>query len=92
MSDNDVMRDLVRAAVRAFAELNTIRRRDGVPYTSGGFKSDVPEEYFSSVVDALDNAVWAATGKSANCHPELFADLSYDQLADLRRQIYGLLS
>jgi hypothetical protein len=68
-----VMRQLVRAAVKAFAELNAIRARDGVPYTSSGWKSDVQEEYFSSVVDELDEAVIAATGKSAHCHPELYA-------------------
>ena len=68
-----VMRLLVRAAVRAFAELNAIRARDGVPYTHNGWKSGVQEEYFSSVVDGLDEAVKAATGKSAHCHPELYA-------------------
>ena len=69
---NDVIiRTLVHAAVRAFAELNAIRARDGVPYTRNGWKSDVDETYFSSVVDELDEAVMVATGKSAHCHPEL---------------------
>lgn len=68
-----VVRQLVRAAVRAFAELNAIRARDGVPYTHSGCKSDVDEQYFSSVVEELDDAVKAATGKSAHCHPELYA-------------------
>ena len=67
-----VVRQLVRAAVRAFAELNAIRARDGVPYNSSGYKSGVDEQYFSSVIDALDEAVKAATGKSAHCHPELY--------------------
>lgn len=71
--DAVVMRALVRAAVRAFAELNAIRARDGVPYTHSGWKSGVDEKYFSSVVDGLDEAVKAATGKSAHCHPELYA-------------------
>ena len=71
--DAVVMRALVRAAVKAFAELNAIRARDGVPYTRNGWKSDVQEEYFSSVVDGLDEAVTAATGTSAHCHPELYA-------------------
>lgn len=71
--DAVVMRALVRAAVRAFAELNAIRARDGVPYTHNGWKSDVQEEYFSSVVDGLDEAVKAVTGKSAHCHPDLYA-------------------
>ena len=67
-----VVRQLVRAAVRAFAELNAIRARDGVPYNSSGCKSGVDEQYFSSVIDGLDEAVKAATGKSAHCHPELY--------------------
>jgi hypothetical protein len=67
-----VVRALVRAAVRAFAELNAIRARDGVPYMHGGWKSDVDEAYFSSVVDGLDEAVKSATGRSAHCHPELY--------------------
>lgn len=71
--DAVVVRQLVRAAVRAFAELNAIRSRDGVPYTHEGWKSGVDEDYFSSVVDGLDDAVKSATGKSAHCHPELYA-------------------
>ena len=63
---------LVRAAVKAFTELNEIRARDGVPYTHQGCKSSVCENYFSSVVDELDAAVKAATGLSAHCHPELY--------------------
>lgn len=72
-----VVRQLVRAAVRAFAELNAIRARDGVPYTSSGWKSGVDEQYFSSVVDGLDEAVEAATGKSAHCHPELYTPINH---------------
>lgn len=68
------MRRLVRAAVLAYAELNAIRARDVVPYTSRGFKSDVDEEYFSSVVDMLDEAVKSATGVSAHCHPFLLLE------------------
>jgi hypothetical protein len=71
--EQDNIRQLVRAAVRAFAELNAIRARDGVPHTRNGWRSDVQEEYFSSVVDGLDEAVIAMTGKSAHCHPELYA-------------------
>jgi hypothetical protein len=71
--DAVAVRQLVRAAVRAFAELNAIRARDGVPYTHEGWKSGVDEDYFSSVVDGLDDAVKSATGKSAHCHPELYA-------------------
>lgn len=69
--DPDDVQDLVRAAVLAFAELNAIRARDGVPYTRNGYKCGVDERYFSSVVDALDEAVKAATGRSARCHPVL---------------------
>ena len=69
------VRKLVRAAVFAFKELNTIRARDGVPYTSNGYQSSVKPEYFSSVVDMLDDAVKEATGKSAHCHPELHSHI-----------------
>jgi len=37
----------------AWRELNEIRARDGVPYTHSG-PSCVDENYFSSVVDALE--------------------------------------
>ena len=63
---------LVTAAVKAFQELNEIRARDGVPYLRDGSKSGVDEKYFSSVVDELDSAVEAVTGRSAHCHPFLF--------------------
>lgn len=69
---DDIIRQLVRAAVRAYLELNTIRARDGVPYKRDGYKSDVCPEYFSSVVDQLNEAVIQATGHSAHCHPELY--------------------
>lgn len=65
-------RQAIRAMVKAFKELNTIRVRDGVPYTSHGWQSSVTMEYFSSVIDELDEAVKAITGKSAHCHPELY--------------------
>lgn len=70
--EDELQRQCVRAMVRAFRELNTIRARDGVPHTRFGWASDVDEDYFSSVVDELDKAVLAATGKSAHCHPELY--------------------
>lgn len=63
---------LVNAAVKAYAELNTIRARDGVPYTNCGARCDVDPDYFSSVVDGLDEAVKEATGHSAYCHPSLY--------------------
>lgn len=72
MPDLSDDRKAVRAMVYAFKELNTIRARDGVPYTYYGCKSSVDQEYFSSVVDMLNDAVKAATGKSAHCHPELY--------------------
>lgn len=71
-SDQESIDALVHASVRAFAELNAIRARDGVPYHSDGSRSDVCEKYFSSVVDALDAAVESLTGRSAHCHPELY--------------------
>ena len=72
LTSEQLVRRLVRAAVRAFAELNSIRARDGVPYTHSGYRSGVGEEYFSSVIDELSDAVEAATGKPAHCHPELY--------------------
>lgn len=77
LTDPVITRMLVRAAVKAYAELNAIRARDGVPYTYYGCRSDANEEYFSSVVDELSAAVEAATGKPAHCHPELY--LAEDQ-------------
>lgn len=67
-----LLNQLTRAAVFAFREMNEIRARDGVPYTHMGCKSSVTEEHFSRVADMLDEAVKAATGKSAHCHPELY--------------------
>ena len=65
----------VRAMVKAFNELNEIRARDGVPYTQDGWKASIDPVYFSSVVDELDEAVKAITGKSAHCHPELYYEI-----------------
>ena len=66
------MTNIVRAMVRAYAELNAIRARDGVPYMHDGFKSSVDEDYFSSVVDELNAAVVSMTGEPAHCHPALY--------------------
>jgi hypothetical protein len=63
---------VVRAMCRAFAELNAIRARAGVPYTRGGWPSLVNEDYFSQVVDDLDAAVRLMTGIGAHCHPSLY--------------------
>lgn len=73
-NDQEAVQKLVRSAVKAFAEMNEIRARDGVPYTHNGCKSSVSEEYFSSVVDELSDAVLFATGRPAHCHPELYCD------------------
>ena len=72
MDEKDVTHQLVKACVKAFRELNEIRARDGVPYTHYGCKASVDANYFSSVVDAIDEAVLAATGHSAHCHPVLY--------------------
>jgi len=56
-------KQLTNALWMAWHELNTIRARDGVPRTYGGFKSDVNEEYFSEVVDTCSAAIQAATGQ-----------------------------
>ena len=57
-------RRAVRVMVRAFQELNTIRARDGAP-------PSVDPDYFSSIVDELDEVVIEMTGESAHCHPAL---------------------
>ena len=62
-----------RVLVKAYRQLNEIRARDGVPYTSMGYASSVDADYFSSVVDEIDAAVVALTGKPAHCHPLLYA-------------------
>lgn len=69
---DETTQKLVRAAVRAFQELNEIRARGGIPFTRCGQPSSVTEDYFSSVVDLLDEAVREATGHGAHCHPELY--------------------
>jgi len=46
------------ALSNGYHELNIIRARDGVPYTHYG-KSDVDENYFSSVVDSAREALEA---------------------------------
>ena len=56
---------LLEAAVKAFAELNAIRARDGAP-------PGVDPDYFSSVIDGLDAAVKRETGHTAHCHPALY--------------------
>lgn len=54
---------LLEAAKKAFRELNEIRARDGVPYTHYG-KSSVDPNYFSSVVDELQQVICLAEKKS----------------------------
>lgn len=54
-----------KVLVKAFLELNTIRARDGAP-------QGVCPEYFSSVIDEIDEVVKELTGKSAHCHPLLY--------------------
>lgn len=63
----------IRPMVQAYAQLNAIRARDGIPYTRQGWPSGVSEEYFSRVVDDVNAAVQLLTGRSAHCHPELYA-------------------
>ena len=64
-------RDLIAAAPemyealkKAVYELNTIRARDGVPYTHNGWKASVDEDYFSSVVDESFAALAKAEGRA----------------------------
>lgn len=85
--DSILQKRAIRALVKAFNELNRIRARDGVPYCRGGMKSDVDEDYFSSVVDDIDDVVTEATGRSAHCHPELYAGPPHDWCANSNCEI-----
>lgn len=62
----------VRVMVRAYQELNAIRARTGVPCDLDGYRTSVDPDYFSSVIDGLDEMVRELTGKSAHCHPALY--------------------
>jgi hypothetical protein len=54
--------DLLAALKIAYFELNAIHARDGVPYTSDGWKSGVDQAYFSSVVEQARAAIAKAEG------------------------------
>ena len=70
----DAVAKASRALVLAFRELNEIRARDGVPYTSFGYASSVDPEWFSHVVDEVDEAILALTGHGGHCHPLLYVN------------------
>jgi hypothetical protein len=55
--------DITLALWQAWCELNTIRARDGVPYTVGGYTTSVTEDYFSKVVDDCEAAIEKLTGE-----------------------------
>jgi hypothetical protein len=63
--------EIVKILVKCFLELNTIRARDGVPYTRYGI-SDVNPEDFSNLIDSIDEKVTRLTDHSAHCHPLLY--------------------
>jgi len=75
-ADNSLPDDMVLLLCQIFQEMNAVRARDGVPYTYDGTKTSVDEDYWSELVDRTDEAVKAATGKSAHCHPCLYKHLS----------------
>lgn len=56
-------KQLTAALWKAWNELNTIRARDGVPYTHLGYRAGVAEDYFSAVVDECEVGIQAATGQ-----------------------------
>lgn len=58
----------------AYREMNAIRARDGVPFTSFGYKSDVTQEYWDDIMNRLNSEVLKATGKSAWLNPILFEE------------------
>jgi hypothetical protein len=65
MSDHDV----TVALWQAWYELNSIRARDGVPWTSQGWSASVDEAYFSKVVDDCEAAIEKLTGEPPNPWP-----------------------
>ena len=67
---------LLNSAVHAYQIMNTIRARDGVPYTSDGWKYNFSAEYFRNTADDLNDAVTELTGHSAHCHPLLYKNRS----------------
>lgn len=56
---------LVDALEKAYKELNEIHARDGVPYTSDGWKASVTQEYFTSVVEQAREALRLAGSGAA---------------------------
>lgn len=85
MTDATLATQAARALVKAYRELNEIRTRDGVPWTHEGIKASVTEEHFAAVVDEIDAAVVALTGRSAHCHPLLYEHA--DNLARVLRAL-----
>lgn len=65
----------ILAMCQAYQEMNIIRARDGVPYTSYGYKSDVSPEYWDSIMKKLDSAVTEATGHGCWLHPCLYQNV-----------------
>lgn len=62
---------IVKVMCQAYQEMNVIRARDGVPYMHNGYKSDVSQEYWDSIMDKLDEEVENATGRKCWLHPSL---------------------
>ena len=62
----------LKVMCEAYGEMNRIRARCGVPYGPNGYKSDVTQEYWDSIMERLDAEVVRATGKPAWLNPILF--------------------
>jgi len=62
----------ILAMCQAYAEMNTIRARDGVPYCFDGRKSDVSQDYWDSIMDKLNTVVTEATGQGCWLNPCLY--------------------
>lgn len=64
----------IRVMCEAYAEMNAIRARDGVPRCFDGRKSDVSQEWWDSIMERLNTEVVKATGKPAWLNPILFKE------------------
>ena len=63
---NKLPKNVIKVMCEAYAEMNTIRARDGVPPGSR-----TTQEYWNDIMERLNKAIYDATGEMAHCHPSL---------------------
>ena len=69
-----IPKHVLKLLCQVCAEMRIIRARDGVPYTHTGYKSDVSQEYWDSLISDIDEVVVKETGKTAWLNPLLYED------------------